>query len=512
MNSTVPHTDQARTQYLLVGAILASFIIGFRSALTELTIRWDSGDNSYCYLIIPIFLYLCWEQRKTFHYGDFSLQPLGLIPVILALGLIFLGEFGSVETLVYAGVLGCIIGTFIYLYGRRTRSLLFAFTILVFIVPLPPYLNNLLTFKLKMFASAMAATLLRLSGVSVFVEGNIIDLGGNLLQVVDACSGLRYVVPMLLMALLIGQFFSNRFWKKLLLVLAVLPLTILINGLRIYLTGMLTVWGHPELAENFFHDLAGVVFFLLAGGVLLNSARALNKLGAPPISSPYGSGRQIIGTKIIPFMAGTMLLCLLFWLGSFALSSHAKNLVVPARKTFALFPTEIGGWQGAKIKLPQEILDELWADDYIDLDFTRAGQANHIFMLIPYYGYQETRHTAHAPESCLLGSGWSILDSKRTDIEVAPGKEVPVMKSIMLKGDQRLISLYFFLQRGQVITSPWHNKLQLMLGAMRDRRTDGALVRIEMTVDAGQSMEQKDLELQEFFKHLWPLLPEYVPA
>jgi exosortase len=102
-----------------------------------------------------------------------------------------IGELGSVETLLYIGIWGCFLGLMMVLYGWRIRYLIFPLIILALIVPLPPFVNRMLTFQLKLAASSIATAMLRLSGVSVFQDGNIIDLGVTQLQVVDACNGLR---------------------------------------------------------------------------------------------------------------------------------------------------------------------------------------------------------------------------------------------------------------------------------------------------------------------------------
>jgi hypothetical protein len=90
--------------------------------------------------------------------------------------LILVGEFGSVETLLHIGIWGCLVGVTFLLYGRRIRYLIFPLITLAFIVPLPPYMNRMLTFQLKLAASSLATLMLRISGVSDFQDGNIIDL------------------------------------------------------------------------------------------------------------------------------------------------------------------------------------------------------------------------------------------------------------------------------------------------------------------------------------------------
>jgi hypothetical protein len=66
-------------------------------------------------------------------------------------------------------------------------------------------------------------------------------------------------------------------------------------------------------------------------------------------------------------------------------------------------------------------------------------------------------------------------------------------------------------QWGRVITSPWMNKAYLMWDAFKKRRTDGALVRVEMVMAPGQTVDEAWKELEDFIAKLWPILPEYVP-
>ncbi|MDZ7583170.1 MAG: archaeosortase/exosortase family protein [Deltaproteobacteria bacterium] len=88
------------------------------------------------------------------------------------------------------------------------------------------------------------------------------------LQVVEGCSGLGNPMPLFLLALLIGYFFTKGWWRNGIIVLLVVPLSVFFNALRIWMSGLLTVKGHPELVENFFHDFSGWVIFMIAGAIL----------------------------------------------------------------------------------------------------------------------------------------------------------------------------------------------------------------------------------------------------
>ena len=173
---------------------------------------------------------------------------------------------------------------------------------------------------------------------------------------------------------------------------------------------------------------------------------------------------------------------------------------------------QVGDWTGKREYISQEILNSLWSDDYISATYYKQGSSNLIYLLIPFYEYQVTNHTAHAPQACLLGGGFALVKSKEHLIQISPGRKVNIMTMLLEKGGTRLLGSYFFFQRGRVITSPWMNKFYLMWDAFTQRRTDGALVRVEMTVAPGQPMDDAYGLLEEFITELWPILPTYIPS
>jgi len=508
------HTEKNRSLiYLFPLLMLLCFVIAYWPIFQKLAKQWSGGDNNYCYLIIPLFFYLLYDKKDLFKFGDFSWTPWGLLPTLLSVMLIIAGELGSVRTLLFIGMWGCAVGLTITLYGQRTRLLIFPLIILVFIVPLPPFVNQILTFKLKMAASKLSVMMLRTFGISVLLEGNIIDIGIEKLQVVDACSGLRYFMPMILLTILIGHFFVKGRWRWTVLLFMIVPLSIFINSLRIWASALLIINGHLELSRNLFHDFSGWLMFMIAGIFLVISALLLGKIGPkqPRAESVEHREELATGGRVRPVVL-TIILCFLFAGSSWALKQipSAKNL--PARKTFDYFPMQVGKWTGKRDFLSKEILNSLGSDDYLSATFTKEGSSNLIYLFVPFYAYQVTNHTAHAPQSCLLGSGFALITSNERPVQVGPDQKIKIMTMTLEKGSTKLLGSYFFFQRGRMITSPWMNKFFLMWDAFTKRRTDGALVRVEMTIAPGQSVDDAYGVFEEFIAKLWPILPEYVPG
>jgi EpsI family protein len=573
-------------KYILPAIIFLSLIFAYWPVYQKISIHWSSGDSNYCYLVIPLFIYLLWDRRIKsaqrqsadelelkaknqctvytvytdelkqdeiknldgsaaklgeevessekygFKFGEFSWNIFGIVPVLLSIVLILIGEVGSVETLMYIGIWGCVVGIVFTLYGWRIRYLVFPLVILAFIVPLPPFVNRMLTFQLKLAASSLAALMLRGTGFSVFQDGNIIDLGVSQLQVVDACSGLRYLMPLILIALLVGHFYGStaqgsrlkaqgkkkiemertrkKMWSRAVLLLLVVPVSVVLNAFRIWITGVLTVKGYEELAQSFFHDFSGWLIFMLATGLLVGAAFILNRIGSKPkekqIDDPGGRSMGLVRP-----IALTAIICLLFISSGWALKQIPSAENLPQRIAFKSFPEQIGEWSGKKSYLSKDILESLWADDYLSATFSKNDSRNLIYLFIPFYEYQGTRHTAHAPQSCLLGGGWALLNSRERVVQFKADDPIKIMTMTLEKGDAKVLGSYFFFQRGRVITSPWLNKFYLMWDAFKKRRTDGALVRVEMVLAPNQTVEEAWKELESFIAKLWPILPDYVP-
>lgn len=499
--------------YGVLLSLTFSFIIGFWPLLQKLFMRWNSDDSNYCYLVVPLFLYLCREKSRHFKFFEFSWSPWGLAGYALAMLLIVIGELGSTETLAYIGLWLVWLSSGIWLYGSRLHKLWFEFLILAFAIPLPPFLINTLTSNLKLLATTFSVKMLRIVGISVLQEGNIIDFGTRQLQVVDACSGLRYILPMFLLALLLGHFYAKNRIGHILLLLFVLPVSIVTNSLRIFATGVLSVNGYPELAENFFHDFAGFALFLCAGLLLLGIILLLNKVGPQAVERQSWDDRGRDGRRSTFAGVSLALYCLLLLGSGWGLQELPSTLTIPERQSFHNFPLEIDGWQGKREYISKDILNELWSDDYVKVTFSRADRpGQNILLLIPYYGYQSTRHTAHAPQSCLLGSGWMLSETEDRGIKISDTKTINVRTMLLQKGKSNLVVGYFFLGRGRVVVSPWLNKLYLLWDALTQRRTDGALVRVEMVVADKRIDQAKYEDLDHFIMKLWTILPSYIPG
>jgi len=393
--------------------------------------------------------------------------------------------------------------------------------LLFFMVPLPPFVFNTLSGELQLISSEIGVWVIRQFGISVYLEGNVIDLGNYQLQVVEACSGLNYLFPLMSLAFIVAYLYRVEFWKRALVFLSSIPITVLMNSFRIGVIGWLVEnWG-IEQADGFLHYFEGWVVFIACLAILLLEVALLSRVGRMRMKlvdvfdldwpDRLPSDFKWPQWRFTPVHVGFVAVLLLLLSGSFYVKGQVE--VVPSRTSFIDFPQKIGDWVGWDQQLEQIYLDSLKLDDYLISDYENRNTQKQINFYVAYYGSQQAGSAAHSPRSCIPGGGWEI--DGLTTVQI-PGMQVngqPLAANRLLikRGDTRQLVYYWFQQRGRIITNEYLVKWYLFYDALTRNRTDGALVRVTTPVARGEDLASGDERLQKFIGQAVPLLKGYVP-
>src|SRR5581483_11869052 len=135
-------------------------------------------------------------------------------------------------------------------------------------IPPPAIIFNQITFSLQLLASQMAKASLSAIGVPVLLEGNILRLPVMPLEVAEACSGIRSLISLGVVAIIYGYMLEQSKLVRLVLAVAAIPLAVVANAGRIVGTGRLVEYWSPDKALGFFHEFSGWVVFMIAVGLL----------------------------------------------------------------------------------------------------------------------------------------------------------------------------------------------------------------------------------------------------
>ncbi len=505
-------------------AVIALAAVGcvaaFYPGLRFMVAIWGAVEEySYGYFIPFVSAFLVWQRSDKLR--EMNLQGawsgLALIGAGLLLGL--LGDMSAIRTFSQYGFVVAVFGFSACLIGwRGTRVIAMPLAILFFMIPLPQFLLRELSQELQLVSSQIGVWLIRRFDISVFLEGNVIDLGSFKMQVVEACSGLRYLFPLLILGFLAAHFFSGAMWKRVVIVLSTIPLTILTNSLRIALIGVTVEYWGPTMAEGLLHDVEGFFMFMVCMAVLLLEMSLLARLGGAKQSLRTAFGLDYparipkdatIGHRNTPRPAVAAALVMAA-VAALTILSPAREEIKPQRTAFARFPMALdGGWQGRADRLAPDVLATLAVDDHLIANYTRGGEP-WVNFYSAYYDSQSSGASSHSPRTCIPGGGWAM--STITDTEIrTPDGALRVNRAIIQKGEQRQLVYYWFNQRGRSLTDELSVKWFILQDALLRDRTDGALIRLVTPMLPNENETQADRRLSGFLNLVEPKLAAYVP-
>jgi exosortase len=246
----------------------------YHSVLADLAKDWwNEPALSYGMLIPPLAGYIIWLRRAQTIACMSTPDNRGLLLVAFACGMFMLGKLGAEFFLMrmsFVVLLAALTWTF---WGtRRLKTLAFPFVLLSTMVPWPGVVYNSISAPLQLFASDMSARVVQMLGVSIYRDGNIIQLASTSLGVAEACSGLNSLSALMVGSLLLGYLVCFRLRTKIALFVFAIPLAMAVNILRIVGTAILADY-NQEFAMGFYHSFSGWLVFVGGFGILYGCAR-----------------------------------------------------------------------------------------------------------------------------------------------------------------------------------------------------------------------------------------------
>ncbi|MEO1121140.1 MAG: exosortase, partial [Pseudomonadota bacterium] len=260
------------------GAILLGVVAStafFWNGLVSLIDAWGQPEYSHGPLIPVISAFLLFRQLRDTKMADGPITDRwpGVVLCVLALLLAGIGNITQIPDLVTYGLIAWVGALLLARYGwRRGRVLWPPVLHLVFMLPLPVFVAWQFSLFLQFISSEIGVALIQLMNVPVYLDGNIIDLGVYKLHVAEACSGLRYLFPILSFSYIFAILYQGPIWHKAVLLLSAAPIAILMNSLRIGIIGYMVNSYGIEHAEGFLHLFEGWVIFGLCILALLGLA------------------------------------------------------------------------------------------------------------------------------------------------------------------------------------------------------------------------------------------------
>jgi len=271
--------QKIRPEILIISLVLLGIYL---PVFTELVSDWEKDPNySHGFLVPLVSLFLLWKKRKELSQIQTKISPLGLGIITGGLFLLLVGTAGAEYFTVRLSFVLLLFGLVWYFGGSLlAKKTSVPIWYLVLAIPVPYVIYYAVAFPLQIWATKITTILLHLLGMPSIRQGNVIHLPSYSLEVVEACSGLRSLVSLLALSGVYAYLTQKTALKKLILFISAVPIALVANIFRISLTALGAYLISPKMAEDFLHELSGLVVFIVSFISLFILGEILKRIGA----------------------------------------------------------------------------------------------------------------------------------------------------------------------------------------------------------------------------------------
>ncbi len=473
----------------------------YAMVLAKLGIDWWTDENYSHGLLVPFVIgYVIWFEFEILKNTKRNASIwLGGGIILLSLAMHLAGTLGAELFVQRISLLTILIGIVVYCFGTNLVKLLTVpFLLLLFSIPIPQIIFNKIAFPLQIWASQLAIWGIRLFEVPSLRNGNVIEIlpqGATqvvLMEVVEACSGIRSLMTLVTLALVLWYFTreKSRFdWiRAVVLMLSAIPIAILTNAGRVTATGVLTYYYGKQSADGFVHEFSGWLVYLVALILLLGLNFVLKRFHRRGTEITDSSDHKMIEqqpilSKHFYILIGGLVVSALFinWF-------EQRGEVEISRKPLRELPSKLGDWtrKGSDVRFSEQTESVLRTSDYVMREYQNSsGKFANLY--IGYYASQKSGATYHSPQNCLPGAGWEMKQPELVEVKTSGGKSLTVNRYIIDNGQTKAVMIYWYQGRGRTASSEYTDKIYTVLDSALHRRSDGAMIRVMTSINGSEA-------------------------
>ena len=271
---------------ILVGVLAcALLLIPYTSVIRGLFAQWaNDPDQAHAFAVPFAMGWMVWRNKDTLGRTPAGWSWWAMPFLILGALLHYLSEAGLGLFVGSLAMCASAVGLILALGGAKVlRCLAFPFSLVVFMLPKLAVVHNQVTLPMQLLATSLAHHFLQFGGIPVQRMGNVLALHGKTYNVIEACSGFRYLIALVFLTTVFGQVWESRPWWRVGLVAFCVPVAILANALRVSTAPIIGLF-LPSLASDGFHAFVGWAVFMATlaqmGAVYIFLRRALLRFHA----------------------------------------------------------------------------------------------------------------------------------------------------------------------------------------------------------------------------------------
>ena len=465
-----------RTSIMMI-AVSALVIVGaFWTTFTTMYATWANSQTfTHCFFVAPLSAWLVWRERRVLK----PLRPTStylFLQLLVVVGLAWLfATYIDILLFKQLAVVTLFLVIVLSVLGWQvTKKIVFPLLLLYFLVPagdeLIPYLID--------FTANFTVAAVRMVGVPVYQEGQLLFLPTGTWSVVKQCSGVRYLIASFMLGFLYAYLNYTKLWKRLLFIAISLIVPVIANGMRASMIVLLGHYSDMTLAVGVDHLIYGWVFF----GIVIGAMFYLGSFFADPVpnESPLsfaldsntnrgGSSRKAVTVLLLALTLSVV------WPLYYHYSSEQPQL---NGKDYSVGMPDVPGWAGG-----EPIVTD-WIPAYRNFDADGAGnyrtEQGVVKLYIAYYNSQHQDHELVNYHNSMLDehdTAWHVVEHGVVTLTLA-GKEVDVSRMVVKSESERLSLLYFNYMESGFVAGDTRTKLAEATLRLRGLPTYGALVTV----------------------------------
>jgi exosortase len=275
------HVFHQYRQSISLGVLIIIIFWVYYPIFWGMILDWYNDENYSHGFLVPIiagyFLYVRWSDI-------IELQPkasyIGLPIFMFGLVMLVLGWVGVEYFTMRSSFIVLLAGIILFLYGWEVFKLTaMPIGFLLLMVPIPYIIYDSVAFPLKLLVTDISVFTLKSLGVVVWNQGNILMFPNTVFEVADACSGIRSIMSLIAVGFAYAFLIQIGMLKKFILIFSAIPIAVIVNCLRVVITGILAQYWGAKAAEGFFHDFAGMAVFGVGMAMLIAFGEIIRRMG-----------------------------------------------------------------------------------------------------------------------------------------------------------------------------------------------------------------------------------------
>ena len=495
----------ARRVPLVSLAIALAWIIGWYAPTAALMVHtWANSETfAHGFIVVPVVAWLIWRVRHQLAVVE-SRPDFRMLPLLGLTGCAWLAaKLGSVNVVSQAALVAMVVLAVPTVMGMAfTRRILFPLGFLFFCVPVGAFLLPMLMERTADFT----VVAVRASGVPVYREGLHLVIPTGRWSIVEACSGVRYLIASLMVGTLFAYLNYRTMWRRWVFVGVSIVVPIVANWLRAYMIVMLGHLTNNRLAVGVDHIIYGWVFFgivmvlMFWVGSRWREASAVDDAHSPAVTTPVAAAQVAAGARspLRFFLAAAAIVAVTVPWPLVDSRAEANLPTAPVRLAIGPVPE----WSAARAS------DGDFEPRFVSPSAVVHGQYDRgsgtVGLYVAYYRGQTFDRKVVSSENRLpigIDDPWNLTGTPAIDISVGGQRYAMPLISLVSRDGRRLYALKWYWVDGVVTPSDARAKAQVSWSRITGRGDDAAAI---VVYSRAATVKDAQTELQRFVDDAWP--------